>query len=76
MDSDSLSFLLKKSKSTTCPIGGCGKMWSKESSSIDKKFLMIMERFFRLQTLPGSDSRGGILSSSQNPGTEIVLDDD
>ena len=49
-------------------------MWSKESSSVDKSYLMTMEKFFRMQALPRSDSRD--VSSTQNVASEVIIDDD
>lgn len=47
LDKRSLDALLKGCPRKLCPVGGCGKYWSKDSASEDKELLVEMRRFQR-----------------------------
>jgi hypothetical protein len=61
--------MLGKKKEEKCPMAGCSRKWTRESSSEDVEFKHEMERFFRNAALTQSEP-------SQGANTVEIDDDD
>ena len=48
--------MLRSRSEVKCPVAGCSKKWSRQSSTEDAEFKMEMDRFFRNAAATQSDS--------------------